>query len=273
MSENVPIDEGAQRELDARQRRLAEEALHRSEARLKILVEQSPISIQTFSPTGEFIGANRAWEQLWESERSQLSGYNILFDKQLKDRGAMPEIEAAFSGAICRIPALLYDPRESGLSGRPRWVEANIYPVRDPAGCVLEVVMMQQDVTERKILEVERASLLSRERIARAEAEGANRAKDEFLAVVSHELRTPLTPMLGWTRLLLTRKLDEVAARRALEIIERNVRVQSQVVEDLLDISRIISGKMKLNICVLSLRAVIGQRRRYGARPPPRPRR
>src|SRR5437868_13656926 len=95
VSENVPIDEGAQRELEARQRRLAEEALHRSEARLKILVEQSPISIQTFSTAGEFIGANRAWEQLWESDRSQLIGYNMLFEQQLRDRRTMPEIEAA----------------------------------------------------------------------------------------------------------------------------------------------------------------------------------
>src|SRR5205085_2042909 len=83
---------------------------------------------------------------------------------------------------------------------------------------------------------------------AKDEADAANRAKDEFLAVVSHELRTPLTPVLGWTRMLRTHKLDAPHTAHALEVIERNVRTQSQLVEDLLDISRIITGKLRLEI-------------------------
>jgi PAS domain S-box-containing protein len=84
------------------------------------------------------------------------------------------------------------------------------------------------------------------EQAARAEAEAANRAKDDFLAVLSHELRTPLTAMLGWTRILRTRTLDEASAARALETIERNSQMQAQLIEDLLDVSRIISGKLHL---------------------------
>ncbi|MBW4492914.1 MAG: PAS domain S-box protein [Oscillatoria princeps RMCB-10] len=92
-----------------------------------------------------------------------------------------------------------------------------------------------------------RARLYEAERAARAEAEAANRMKDEFLAVLSHELRSPLNPMLGWVQMLLSRKLSEEKTRTALETIERNVRLQTQLIDDLLDVSRIIRGKLKLN--------------------------
>jgi signal transduction histidine kinase/CheY-like chemotaxis protein len=93
--------------------------------------------------------------------------------------------------------------------------------------------------------------LLSTEQEARKMAESANRIKDEFLATVSHELRTPLTSMLGWVRLLRSGNLDETNAAKALETIERNVKNQAHLVEDLLDIARITSGKMRLNVCSL----------------------
>jgi PAS domain S-box-containing protein len=92
-----------------------------------------------------------------------------------------------------------------------------------------------------------RARLYEAERAARAEAEAANRMKDEFLAVLSHELRSPLNPMLGWVQMLLSRKLSEEKTRTALQTIERNVRLQTQLIDDLLDVSRIIRGKLKLN--------------------------
>ncbi len=98
-----------------------------------------------------------------------------------------------------------------------------------------------------KQAEQEREQLLIRERVAREEAEVANRIKDEFLAVLSHELRTPLNPILGWTKLLQTRKFDSQATARALETIERNAKLQTQLIEDLLDLSRILRGKMVLN--------------------------
>jgi signal transduction histidine kinase/CheY-like chemotaxis protein len=104
---------------------------------------------------------------------------------------------------------------------------------------------------------LERAELYEAERRARAAAEAANRAKDEFLATLSHELRTPLTAMLGWIRLLRTGRLDPVSAGRALEVIERNVRVQGQLIGDLLDVSRIISGKVALETGPVDLRSVV----------------
>lgn len=102
-----------------------------------------------------------------------------------------------------------------------------------------------------------RARLLTSEQAARAEAERANRLKDEFLATISHELRTPLTAILGWTRMLRTGKLDETTSARALETIERNAKSQAQLIEDLLDVSRIISGQMRLDVQPVDLAPII----------------
>jgi len=105
---------------------------------------------------------------------------------------------------------------------------------------------LQLEIAERKQAEGERAQLLISERAARAEAEGVNRTKDEFLATLSHELRTPLTAILGWSHLVRTGKLEEEQLTRAVETIERNARSQAQLIDDLLDVSRIITGKLQL---------------------------
>jgi signal transduction histidine kinase/ActR/RegA family two-component response regulator len=114
-----------------------------------------------------------------------------------------------------------------------------------------------RNVTKRKRAEEERARLLASEQEARRRAEEANSLKDGFLAMISHELRTPLTAMLGWARLLRQGKLDEAAAARAVESIERNAQAQAQLIEDLLDTSRIITGKLHLNICPVRLAEII----------------
>ncbi len=101
------------------------------------------------------------------------------------------------------------------------------------------------------------AASLQREQAARGEAEAASRAKDEFLAIVSHELRAPLTPMLLWTRMLQGNMLDEAARMRAIEVIESNARAQAQLVEDLLDVSRIVTGKLRLEVAPVALARVI----------------
>jgi signal transduction histidine kinase/ActR/RegA family two-component response regulator len=106
--------------------------------------------------------------------------------------------------------------------------------------------------------EGEREQLLQRELTARREAEAANRAKDEFLATLSHELRTPLNAIVGWTRMLLDGALDERSAKRALEVIDRNAHLQAQLVEDILDVSRIITGGLRLDRRPVDLGSVIG---------------
>ena len=105
--------------------------------------------------------------------------------------------------------------------------------------------------------EAERQQLLEREQRAREEAQAANRAKDEFLATLSHELRTPLNAILGWARLLAAGQLDQAATARAIEIIERNSRIQLQLIEDLLDVSRIITGKLRLESRQVSVRSIV----------------
>ena len=107
---------------------------------------------------------------------------------------------------------------------------------------------LHAEIIERRRAEEERLQLLVSEQQARAEAEAANHAKDEFLATVSHELRTPLTSILGWTRLLRTREPDAASLERGLETIERNAKSQAKLIEDILDVSRIISGKLRIEV-------------------------
>ena len=110
---------------------------------------------------------------------------------------------------------------------------------------------------ERKRAEGELAKLLLRERSARAEAEQANRLKDEFLATVSHELRTPLNAVMGWARMLRSGRLDAESSDHALEVIERNAWAQKQIIEDILDVSRVITGKLQLNRSPVDLTTVV----------------
>jgi signal transduction histidine kinase len=105
--------------------------------------------------------------------------------------------------------------------------------------------------------ETERQMLLEREQQARAQAQAANQAKDEFLATLSHELRTPLNAILGWSRLLAAGHLDEATSRRAIQIIERNSQIQLQLIEDLLDISRIIAGKLRLESKTIAVQTIV----------------
>ncbi|MEP0776310.1 ATP-binding protein [Microcoleus sp. ZQ-A2] len=113
------------------------------------------------------------------------------------------------------------------------------------------------DLIEQRQDEAERKKLLEQEQAAREEAERANRIKDEFLAVLSHELRSPLNPILGWSKLLQSRKLDETKTVQALATIERNAKLQSELIEDLLDVSRILQGKLSLNVAPVNLASII----------------
>ncbi|MBW4444298.1 MAG: response regulator [Plectolyngbya sp. WJT66-NPBG17] len=113
------------------------------------------------------------------------------------------------------------------------------------------------DLIEQRQTAAEREQLLAREQAARVEADRANRIKDEFLAVLSHELRTPLNPILGWSKLLQNGKLDLAKTQQALQTIERNAKLQSELIEDLLDVSRILQGKLNLNVSSINLSATI----------------
>ncbi|MFN6539721.1 MAG: chemotaxis protein CheB [Nostoc sp. EkiNYC01] len=119
------------------------------------------------------------------------------------------------------------------------------------------ILLMIEDITQFKQWEAERAHLLNQEQLARAAAQAGNRAKDDFLSVLSHELRNPLNAMLGWAQLLRTRELDAATINQGLEAIEHSAKVQSQLIEDLLDISRITSGRLRLNLELIELPCVV----------------
>ena len=112
------------------------------------------------------------------------------------------------------------------------------------------------DLIEQHQGEAERKQLLERERTARTAAEKANRIKDEFLSILSHELRSPLNPILGWASLLQSKRLSQAQTERALSSIERNVKLQSQLIDDLLDVARILRGKLKINHMPVNLISV-----------------
>ena len=116
---------------------------------------------------------------------------------------------------------------------------------------------LRLQIAQRRKMQEEREKLLVSEQHARAEAEEANRAKDEFLATLSHELRTPLNAMLGWIHLLRSGKLDPQTRDHALEVIDRNIRTQAHLIGDLLDVSGIVLGKLRLDVKPLPLRGVV----------------
>lgn len=119
------------------------------------------------------------------------------------------------------------------------------------------ILLVIEDITQRQQWEAERTQLLAQEQSARATAETANLAKDEFLSVLSHELRNPLNALLGWSQLLRTRKFDEATAKHGLEAIERSAKAQAQLISDLLDVSRITSGRLRLEIESIELAPAI----------------
>jgi PAS domain S-box-containing protein len=148
--------------------------------------------------------------------------------------------------------------------GTERPIDDSGAPIRSRDGRMVGVVLVFRDVTDRRRAELERRDaaaererLLEAERAARGAAERANRVKDEFVAMVSHELRTPLNAMLGWTHLMTRQGADQGVIMRGVGVIERNTRVQAQLISDLLDISRIVSGKLSLDIRQVDLPTVI----------------
>ena len=142
--------------------------------------------------------------------------------------------------------------------GRLLDVSISVSPVRDSKGRVVGASKIARDITDQKRAAAERERLLEAERAARAEAERAIRVKDDFVAMVSHELRTPLNAILGWAQLMTRARTDQSVISRGIDVIARNTRLQAQLISDLLDISRIVAGKLQIETRSVDLRAVVG---------------
>ena len=239
---------------DITEHKRAEKSLRESEARFRRLFESNLIGVAFWNVDGFIIDANDAFLQLAGYTRDQFAtldriNWRELTPVEYKDLDDRALLEVQTTG-VCRI----YEKEYLHRNGKRVPIVLGIALLNDSKdNCVAFVL----DITDRKSAEKECDRLLEREMKARQQAEIANKIKNEFLGVLSHELRTPLNSVLGWSKMLQTRKFDEKTTNHALETIERNAKLQTQLIEDLLDVSHILQGKLNLNICPVSLVMVV----------------
>lgn len=237
--------------------RMTEVGLAESDERLRLATEGAGIATWDIDlRTGAthwnrqaflMLGYEHETQATWDMWRSRVHADDIA--------PMMAAIEEARAGApITRDHRILrYD------TGEERWISPYGRVHRDAAGKPARFLGIAVDITERKRAEVERERLLELEHRARAEAERAARLKDEFLATLSHELRSPMSAILGWLHLMRSGRLESAEHARALDTIERNARLQNQLINDLLDVSRIVTGKLDLDPQPVAVDAVLEQ--------------
>ena len=245
-----------------------EEEFERVRARLAAIVTSSEDAIASKTLEGIVTSWNEAAERLFGFTAEEMIGQSIL--------RVIPEErhteEAEILSKLRRGERITrYETIRRHKDGHLLEISLTVSPVRDPAGRIVGAAKIAHDITARRRAEraleerekqlatllSERESLLESERMARTEAERLSHMKDEFLATLSHELRTPLNAIQGWASLLRSGKVSPQDFERGLETIERNVRSQSQIVNDLLDMSRIISGKVHLEVQPLYLHEIV----------------
>lgn len=250
---------GRQRQYEMRAQldaiRRAESIARELQMQLETAVDASDLG--TFyceMPLGHVIWNDRCKAHFWLPPNAEITMaffYSLLHpDDRERTRKA---VEA------CVFDHQVYDIEYRTVSpeGKVRWIRASGRTSYDGQNRPARFDGTTQDITRRKEMEEERMVLLGSERAARMEAERANRLKDEFLATLSHELRTPLNAISGWTELLKQEPEDVQTVKEGMGAIERNVRVQTQLIEDLLDMSRITSGKVRLDVRSINLADVV----------------
>jgi PAS domain S-box-containing protein len=240
--------------VDITERKHAETELRDREERLTTLTNAVPAFVWSADPQGRTLSLNDQWYEYTGIGRDvplDPTAEKVIYPA---DRARAAELwqQAAATGT----------PYEAELrirrhDGEYRWFLTRAMPLRNDAAQVVGWFGTSTDIEDRKRAEMERDELLASERAARSEAERADRMKDEFVATLSHELRTPLTAILGWAHMLQAQSGDDPVIGEGLATIERNARVQTQIIEDLLDMSRIVTGKIRLDVQLVELPEVI----------------
>jgi PAS domain S-box-containing protein len=223
-------------------------------ARLAAIVDSSDDVIVSKTLDGVITSWNRAAELMFGWTAAEAVGRHITLIIP-RDRWAEEDEVRARLRQGERIDH--FETRRISKEGRLVDVSITVSPVRDSHGRIVGASKIARDITERRRIEAELTGVLQREQEARREAEAANRAKDDFLATLSHELRTPINAILGWAQVLNGGQHDAATVTRALEIIARNARQQARLIEDLLDLSAIVSGRVRLNLRPINLATVL----------------
>jgi PAS domain S-box-containing protein len=235
---------------DVAARAAAEQELRDQRQLLQVTLASIGDGVIASGPDGLVTFLNPVAEQLtgWTNEEAEgrpLSEVFNIINEQTRETVENPALRAIRQGTIVGLAnhTVLKTKRGGEIA-----IDDAASPIKTPGGKVLGAVLIFRDVTARRRAEEERSRLIASEQNARAQAEAANRTKDEFLATLSHELRTPLTAIYGWVEILKHSELDDKKITRALEVIDRNVKAQTQLVDDLLNVSRIITGNLKMEM-------------------------
>jgi hypothetical protein len=249
---------------DLTQRRAQEEELRRSEERFRLLIEGvREYAIFMLDANGRVATWNVGAERIKGYAAADIIGqhFSVFYPQEARDSG-WPEHELQLAAEKGSFVDTGWRVRKDGTTFL---ANVTISALRDDTGRLLGYAKLTRDLTESRRIEAiefanqQREEMLEAERSARMAAQRATRVKDEFLATLSHELRTPLSAILGWTQVLLKGRslkgLDE--QRRAIEVIDRNARAQVQLINDLLDMSRIMTGKLRLDLHQISLASVV----------------
>jgi PAS domain S-box-containing protein len=236
--------------LDISQRKQAQLELRESEQQYRFLSESIPQIVWSCNQQGECEYISQRWVEYTGKpieEAKNFGWLNILHPEDAKS------VKHIWQQSLTTGELYSCEMRYRRSDGMYRWFLVRALPMKNEQGKVIRWFGTSTDIHELKQLEAIRSELLQSEQTARTEAETANKAKDEFVAMVSHDLRSPLNSILGWAKLLRTRKIDETATNRALETIERNAKSQAKLLEDLLDTSRILQGTIQLDIARMNI--------------------
>ncbi|MDN5753984.1 MAG: PAS domain-containing sensor histidine kinase, partial [Nitrosospira sp.] len=239
---------------DVTARRHAEDAIRESGERLRFMAEAIPQKIFTARADGVVDYFNQQWRDYTGSTLEQLGEWewtNLIHPDDVDERNRR------WRHALATGEPFQMEIRYRRVDGDYCWHITRAHAKRDAQGKISIWVGSSADIDILKRANEEKKQLLENERIARSEAERVNRIKDEFLATLSHELRTPLNAILGWSQLILQATMSKEDTRRGLETIERNARAQNELIADLLEMSSIISGKIRLDMQRLDLNDVI----------------